>query len=267
MASSPSPYNDDNEDILTSLNEDHVLTIQLNRPKAYNALRTQLLKEVAEVLIKATSDDLVRCVVLTGGPKVFAAGADITEMVDKTPVDVLNDPRAAYWMSIRNFPKPMIGAINGFCLGGGNELAMHCDILIAGRNAQFGQPEINLGIIPGAGGTQRLTQMIGKSKAMKLVLSGQFLSAIEAEQAGLVGEVCEPELTIQKAQNLAKIIALKPPIATRLAKEAVLKASDGLLAEGIQFERKAFALLFATQDKAEGVSAFMEKRKPTFQGR
>lgn len=261
------PYLAGCEDILSSLAQDYVLTIQLNRPKAFNALRTQLLKEVAHVLEKATFDDAVRAVVITGGEKVFAAGADITEMADKTPVDTLNDPRSSYWATIRNFPKPMIGAINGFCLGGGNELAMHCDILIASRTAQFGQPEINLGIIPGAGGTQRLTQMIGKSKAMKLVLTGQFISGIEAEQAGLVAEVCEPELTLDKAQKIAKIIAKKPPIAARLAKESVLKASDGLLAEGIAFERKAFALLFATQDKAEGVSAFMEKRKPTFQGR
>ncbi len=267
MVETASSYLDGCEDILSSLDENHVLTIQINRPKARNALRTQLLKELSDVLAKAGTDEAVRCVVLTGGNKVFAAGADITEMKDKTPVEVLNDPRADYWMAIRSFAKPMIGAVNGFCLGGGNELAMHCDILIAGRNAQFGQPEINLGIIPGAGGTQRLTQMIGKSKAMKLVLSGQFMSAAEAEDCGLVAEICEPEVTIEKAKALAKIIATKPPVAARLAKEAVLKASDGLLAEGIAFERKAFSMLFATEDKQEGVAAFMEKRKPEFQGR
>lgn len=267
MAIKASPYLMDCEDILSSLEEDHVLTLQINRPKARNALRTQLLKELSRVLAKATEDENVRAVVLTGGDKVFAAGADITEMADKTPVDVLVDPRSQYWLAIRNFPKPMIGAVNGFCLGGGNELAMHCDVLIAGTSAQFGQPEINLGIIPGAGGTQRLTQMIGKSKAMKMVLSGQFMSAIEAEQAGLVAEVCEPELTIDKARALAKLIAKKPPVAARLAKEAVLKASDAMLAEGIAFERKAFSILFATEDKKEGVSAFMEKRKPEFKGR
>jgi len=262
-----SPYIAGHKEILTSLSPDRVLTIQLNRPKAYNALCTQLLKEVSETLVQATTDDNLHCVVLTGGLKNFAAGADITEMADKTPVDVLNDSRQLYWGIIRNFSKPMVGAINGFCLGGGCELAMHCDILIAGRTAQFGQPEINLGIIPGAGGTQRLTQMIGKSKAMKLILTGQFMSADEAEKAGLIAEVCEPEQTIEKAQSLAAIIAKKPPIAARLAKESVLKASDGLLQEGLAFERKAFALLFATQDKAEGVDAFMNKRKPTFKGR
>ncbi|WP_206201903.1 enoyl-CoA hydratase-related protein [Terasakiella sp. SH-1] len=267
MAERLPPYLDGCEDVLTSLDDAHVLTIRINRPKARNALRTQLLKELSEVLGKATHDDAVRAVVLTGGDKVFAAGADITEMADKTPVDVMNDPRAAYWLAIRNFPKPMIGAVNGFCLGGGNELAMHCDVLIAGTSAQFGQPEINLGIIPGAGGTQRLTQMIGKSKAMKLVLSGQFMSANEAERAGLVGEVCEPELTIEKATALAKLIASKPPVAARLAKESVLKASDAMLHEGMAFERRSFTTLFATEDKQEGVSAFMEKRKPTFKGR
>ncbi|SCA55502.1 enoyl-CoA hydratase-isomerase [Candidatus Terasakiella magnetica] len=266
MADRLPPYLDGLEDILTSLDDSFVLSIQINRPKARNALRTNLLKELADTLDKATHDDMVRAVVLTGGAKVFAAGADITEMADKTPVDVMNDPRSGYWMAIRNFPKPMIGAVNGFCLGGGNELAMHCDVLLAGTNAQFGQPEINLGIIPGAGGTQRLTQMIGKSKAMRMVLSGQFMSAHEAEKAGLVAEVCEPELTIDKAMALAKTIATKPPVAARLAKESVLKASDAMLAQGIAFERRSFATLFATQDKAEGVSAFMEKRKPTFKG-
>lgn len=266
MVNAHPPYMDGCDDILTSLDDSHVLTITINRPKARNALRTQLLHEIAQTLDKATSDDNVRCVVLTGGDKVFAAGADITEMADKTSVGVLQDPRANHWRTIRDFPKPMIAAVNGFCLGGGNELAMHCDILIAGKNAQFGQPEINLGIIPGAGGTQRLTAMIGKSKAMRLVLSGEFLSAEDAERAGLVSEVCEPELTLEKATALARKIASKAPVAARLAKESVLKASDGLLAEGIAFERKAFALLFATDDKSEGVSAFMEKRKPNFKG-
>jgi len=261
------PYLDGCTDILSELDNKYVLSIRLNRPKARNALRTKLLDELAQTLGKASRDERVRCVVLSGGENVFAAGADITEMIDKTPVDVLNDPRTNYWSTIGAFNKPMIGAVNGFCLGGGNELAMHCDILIAGKNARFGQPEINLGIIPGAGGTQRLTQMIGKPKAMRMILSGQFMSADEAEKAGLVAEVCEPELTYDKACALARVIASKPPVAARLAKESVLKASDVLLHEGLMFERKAFGTLFATDDKAEGVAAFMEKRKPVFKGR
>lgn len=260
------PYLAGLEDILVGQPEDFVLTIRLNRPKARNALRTQLLKELADVLAQASNDDDVRCVLLTGGEKVFAAGADITEMKDKSPVDVINDPRGHYWAAIRDFAKPIVGAVNGFCLGGGNELAMHCDILFAGNTAQFGQPEINLGIIPGAGGTQRLTQMVGKSKAMRMVLSGEFMSATEAEKAGLIAEVCEPELTIDKALTLAKKIAKKPPLAARLAKESVLNAADTLLSDGIKAERKSFATLFASSDKQEGVSAFMEKRKPTFKG-
>lgn len=263
MSYSPSLY----EDIILSLLENGVLLIRLNRPKELNALRTQTLAEIATVLQQAQSDETIKCVVLSGSERVFAAGADISEMATKTPVDVLNDPRLQHWAVIRDFKKPIVAAINGFCLGGGNELAMHCDILIAGSNAQFGQPEINLGIIPGAGGTQRLTGLVGKTKAMKLVLCGEFMSARDALQAGLIAEVCEPELTLERAISLAQKIASKPPIALQLAKESVLKASDGLLKEGIAFERKAFAILFATEDKREGVQAFIEKRKPTFTGR
>ena len=261
------PTAKDLEDIVTEPVEDGVLIIRLNRPKELNALRTRLLGEIASVLAAAQTDDGVRCVVLTGNDRAFAAGADISEMKDKSPVEVLGDPRAEHWAAIRAFKKPMVAAVNGFCLGGGNELAMHCDILIAGRDARFGQPEINLGIIPGAGGTQRLTAMIGKSKAMLMVLSGQFLTAEQACAAGLVAEVCEPELVLERALEIAHAISAKSPLAVQLGKEAVLKASDGLLAEGIAFERKAFALLFATEDKQEGVSAFLEKRRPVFTGK
>jgi enoyl-CoA hydratase len=244
-----------------------VLQITLHRPEARNALRTGMLDEIATVLAAAQSGDHVACAVITGGEKVFAAGADIGEMKDKSPVDVLNDPRLDAWRIIRGFAKPLIGAVNGYCLGGGHELALLCDIVIAGKSARFGQPEVNLGIIPGAGGTQRLTSALGKSKAMKLVLSGTFMRADEAAAAGLVAEVVDDDKSLGRAVELASIIAAKPLLAVRLAKEAVLKACEAPLAAGLDFERKAFALLFATEDRHEGVSAFLEKRPPVFRGK
>lgn len=244
----------------------HVRRITIDRPKARNALRSQTLREIAAALDAAAMDDDVRCVVLTGGDRVFAAGADIGELAAHTATSILTDPRPAHWKAIRAFPKPMIAAINGFCLGGGNELAMHADILIAGDTAVFGQPEINLGIIPGAGGTQRLTQAVGKSEAMRLVLTGAFLDAKSAQAQGLVSEVVIPELTQTRALAVAETIAAKPPLAARLAKEAVLKSFEMGLEQGLHAERRAFCQLFATADKQEGVDAFLEKRKPVFTG-
>lgn len=255
------------DDIILNPLKGGVLIIQINRPNELNALRTKLLGEIAEVLEIVENDTKMKCVVLTGDEKAFAAGADILEMTTKTSVDVLRDPRVNHWQTIRKFKKPLIAAVNGFCLGGGNELAMHCDIIVAGRKAKFGQPEINLGIIPGAGGTQRLTSMLGKSKAMKYILTGDFMSAEEAYEYGLVAELCEPEMTLETALKIAHKIAIKAPIAVELAKEAVLKASDGLLENGFDFERKAFSILFSTNDKKEGVDAFVNKRKPTFEGK
>lgn len=255
------------EDILAAWARPHVLQITLNRPKARNALRTQTLRELAEVLGLATADDAVRCVVLTGGPTVFAAGADITELAAHTATSILTDDRPRLWEAIRRFPKPMVAAINGFSLGGGNELAMHADILIAGDTAQFGQPEVNLGIIPGAGGTQRLTLALGKSNAMLLNLTGGFMDARTALAQGLVSEVVPAPLTIERAVAIAATIAAKPPLAVRMAKEAVLKSFEVGLEQGLHAERRAFCQLFATADKQEGVNAFLEKRKPDFQGR
>ncbi len=254
-------------DIIVSPIQSGVLLITLNRPQARNALRTQLLSELADALDEAASDGAVRAVVLSGGPSVFAAGADIKEMAELDMVGTLTDPRQAFRNRIDRFPKPLLAAVNGFALGGGCELAMQADIIIAGDNARFGQPEINLGIIPGAGGTQRLIRAVGKSLAMKLVLSGEMLDAHAALAAGLVAEITLPELTIERALQLAKIIAAKPPLAVRLAKEALLKAFETSLESGLNLERKAYNLLAATEDRREGIAAFMEKRKPTFTGR
>ena len=225
-----------------------------------------MLEEIAEVLKGAEGDVDIRAIVITGGD-VFAAGADLKEMAGKTAVDGLLDPRAAAWRSIQAFPKPMIAAVNSFALGGGLELAMHADIIIAGQNARLGQPEVNLGIIPGAGGTQRLTQIVGKSLAMKMVLSGELIDAETALRAGLVAEVVEPEGCVERAIELAALIARKPPLAVKLAKEAVLLASDRALAQGLAFERQAFCMLLATEDRAEGTDAFLNRRKPVFKGR
>ena len=257
----------DLQDIIVSDAQKGVLTITLNRPEAYNALRTNLLQEMADTLDAAALNDEVKTVLVTGGEKVFAAGADIKEMASLDAVGVMNDPRPTYWRRINAFPKPMVAAVNGFALGGGCELMMHCDIVIAGDNAQFGQPEINLGIIPGAGGTQRLVRAVGKSMAMQLVLSGEFISAEQGRDFGLVSEVVIPERTLERARQLAEKIATKPPIAVRLAKEAILKSYETTLDSGLNLERKAFTMLAATEDRNEGIAAFMEKRKPNFTGK
>ncbi len=253
--------------ILVATPRPHVLQITLNRPKALNALNGDVIAGIATALNEARDNDDTRCVVITGGDKVFAAGADIKEFPTQTVADMLADRRAAQWDAIRAFPKPMIAAINGYALGGGCELAMHADILIAGETAMFGQPEINLGIIPGAGGTQRLPKVVGKSLAMKMVLAGEFIDAHTALAAGLVAEVTPKELTVERALDLAATIASKAPLAARLGKQAVNKAFDMTLENGLEFERRAFAALFGTEDKAEGVAAFIEKRKPDFKGR
>ncbi|MBN0987898.1 2,3-dehydroadipyl-CoA hydratase PaaF [Amphritea pacifica] len=257
----------DYQDILVTGPDSGVMTITLNRPQARNALCNNLLRELADTLDATIGNDKVRAVVITGGEKVFAAGADIKEMAELDAVGVMNDIRPTYWRRIAQYPKPVIAAVNGFALGGGCELMMHCDIVIAGDNARFGQPEINLGIIPGAGGTQRLLRTVGKSMAMQLVLSGEFINAEQAREFGLVSEVTIPEMSYPRALTLAKTIASKPPIAVRLAKESLLKAYETTLETGLNLERKAFTLLAATEDRNEGIAAFMEKRQPHFQGK
>lgn len=255
-------------DILADTPKPGVRRIALNRPKVLNALRSTLLEELALEIARVRDDAEIRAVVLTGNERAFAAGADIAEMADRTAADVVGmDKRMTCWQVLRAFPKPLIAAVNGFALGGGCELAMCADIIVAGEGARFGQPEINLGLIPGAGGTQRLTRAVGKSRAMKMVLTGEAIDARAALAAGLIAEVVPPELTLDRALELAEAIAAKPPVAVRLAKEAVLKAQETTLEAGLDYERKAFAILFSTEDRREGVQAFLEKRKPSFKGR
>lgn len=240
--------------------------LTLNRPAARNALNTALLDEIATTLEHWDADPTIRAVVITGGDAVFAAGADIKEMADKDAVALLQDARPQHWARIRLISKPLIAAVNGYALGGGCELAMCCDLILASHSAQFGQPEINLGLIPGAGGTQRLTRAVGKPLAMEMVLAGTFISAERARAAGLITDITEPELTLEYSLNLAQQIATKAPLSVQMAKAAVLKACEVDLDNGLQFERQAFVFLGATDDRKEGIAAFLEKRTPTFKG-
>jgi len=244
-----------------------VRLLTLNRPEALNALNTALLEALSEQLDIAETDPETKAVVITGSERAFAAGADINEMASRDVVGMLEDPRVQHWARIDRFVKPLIIAVNGFCLGGGCELAMRGDILIAGTNAQFGQPEINLGIMPGAGGTQRLVRAVGQSLAMQMVLTGEAIGAQRALAAGLITEICQPELTVERAMAIATTIASKGPIAVQLARESVRRAGDMNLADGLRFERHAFTILAATDDRREGLDAFRNKRKPEFHGR
>lgn len=243
-----------------------VQVLTLNRPDALNALNTELLGELSDALDNAEADPDIRAVVLTGSQKAFAAGADVDEMASRDLVGILEDPRVAHWERIGRFSKPIIAAVNGYALGGGCELAMHADIMIAGENVRFGQPEINLGIMPGAGGTQRLVRKVGESLAMHMALTGEPIGANRALQAGLISEICQPELTFERAIQIGHSIARKAPIAVRLTKESVRKANDMNPADGLRFERYAFTVLAGTADRQEGLAAFREKRKPHFTG-
>ena len=253
-------------DILVERNE-RVGIVTLNRPKELNALRTQLIGELADALEEFDRDDAIGCIILTGsGEKAFAAGADIKEMSDKSPIDMLMSDFAS-WQRISRIHKPLIAAVNGFALGGGCELAMRCDMIVASENARFGQPEINIGVIPGAGGTQRLARTLGKYRTMEMVLTGAMVGAREMADHGLVNRVVPAAELLNEALKLAKTVAGQAPIAVRLGKEAVLAAFETSLTEGEDIERKNFFLLFASEDKREGMQAFIEKRKANFQGK
>jgi enoyl-CoA hydratase len=225
------------------------------------------MSELVKGLEELDRDEEVRVIVLTGSGRAFAAGADLAEMSRATPVDLVLGRRFELWDRIRKVSKPIIAAVGGYCLGGGNELAMNCDIIIASEAATFGQPEVNVGIIPGAGGTQRLPRVVGKYKAMEMVLTGRSISAEEAYRVGLVNRVVPAESLMEEAKKLAAEIASKPLISVRSAKEAIQRAQDTTLEVGLEFERKAFYMLFATEDGKEGMKAFLEKRKPNFKGK
>jgi enoyl-CoA hydratase len=247
--------------------EGEVGIITINRPKVLNAINHEVISEIVDALTEFDGNDNVHVMVLTGNQKAFAAGADIGEMSSEGTVSILLKDQFATWDKIRLIKKPIIAAVSGYALGGGCELAMACDMIVASESAQFGQPEINLGIMPGAGGTQRLTRAVGKYKAMEMILTGAMVSANEAKAIGLVNRVAPVELYLETAKSLAQEIAKKSPLAVRLAKDAVLKSFDVPIVEGIEFERKNFYMLFSSQDQKEGMKAFLEKRQPAFSGR
>jgi enoyl-CoA hydratase len=245
-----------------------IAVVQLDRPEVLNALSEELMDELTSSLETLDGEPDIRCIVLTGSEKAFAAGADIKQsFVDATPASMLEQDLTTRWERVRKIRKPIIAAVSGYCLGGGCELAMTCDIIVASETAQFGQPEVNLGIIPGAGGTQRLTRAVGKYRAMDIILTGRRVKADEAKAIGLAAQVYPAATWLEDAKTLARTIAEKPPIAVRLATEAIDLAWNSTLDAGLEFERKAFYLLFSTEDKKEGVDAFVNKRKAVFKGK
>jgi enoyl-CoA hydratase len=244
-----------------------VATITLNRPKALNALSSTLLGELADALEAFDADDGVRCVVLTGSERAFAAGGDIKQMSDSTAADMVKRESPSPWKRISMTRKPIVAAVSGYALGGGCELALACDMIVASESARFGQPEIDLGIIPGAGGTQRLTRAVGKARAMEIILTGRRVEAGEAFEIGMVTKVAPADSYLDEAKELARKVAAKAPLAAQLAKDAVLKAYDGSLDAGLDYERRNFLVLFSTEDKEEGMAAFKEKREANFEGR
>lgn len=253
--------------VSTDVGENGVTTIRIDRPEAKNALNTAIRQQLADSFRSASTDDRIRAIVLTGGETCFVAGADIREFANASPIEMYLRHTEHLWDAIARCPKPIIAAVNGFALGGGCELAMHCDIIVAGETARFGQPEVKLGLMPGAGGTQRLVRAVGKFQAMRLALTGCMVRAPEALSMGMISEVVSDERTLPRAHELAAEIAGLPPVAVTQIKEVMLLGADLPLESALALERKAFQLLFDTQDQTEGANAFFEKRKPDFTGR
>ncbi len=255
------------EALVTVERDEPIAVVLLNRPQQLNALSDELMIELVGALTELDADEAVRCIVVGGSKRAFAAGADIGELAQASAIEMLYARRVERWDTIRKLWTPLVAAVSGFCLGGGNELAMSCDLIVASETAKFGQPETGLGIIPGAGGTQRLARAVGKAKAMDVILSGRFLDAREAERAGLVARVVAREAWLEEAKRVAREIAAKAPVAQRLAKEAVNRAYETTLELGLEHERRLLYLAFASEDAREGLTAFAEKREPEFRGR
>ncbi|HEX2726053.1 MAG TPA: enoyl-CoA hydratase-related protein [Beijerinckiaceae bacterium] len=247
--------------------EGGVALLRIDRPEARNALNGAVREELARHFDDLATDDEIRCVIITGSPTVFAAGADLKAMAAAGAVEMMLRGTHLTWAPVKDFPKPLVAAVNGWALGGGCELAMHADLIIAGEGARFGQPEIKVGIIPGAGGTQRLVRAVGKFKAMRMLLTGEPISAREADAMGLVTEVVPDAEVLDRAIALARAIAALPPIAARKIKEVVAQGADLPLEAALTLERQAFQLMFDTEDQKEGMAAFLEKRPPRFRGR
>jgi enoyl-CoA hydratase/carnithine racemase len=254
------------EPVETSV-DGHVALCRLDRPEARNALSPELMEELASAVEGFDTDPEIRCIVIAGGDEVFAAGADIAALRRRSFAESLRHPAASFWRRLAACRTPLVAAVSGFALGGGCELALLCDLIVASETAEFGQPEVTLGIIPGGGGTQRLARVIGKQRAMELVLTGRRIDAREAERLGFVNEVTGREEWLGRALELAERIARRPPIAVRLAKQAVLTADETTLSAGLETERRLYELAMATEDRIEGMDAFLEKRRPEFKGR
>ena len=255
------------EPVVLAERRDAVGVARLNRPDARNALSAEVMTELGGILEAWDADPEVRCIVVAGGDEYFAAGADIKAMRERSFQEAMVTPTAQFWRRLAAVKTPMIAAVSGYALGGGCELALTCDMIVASEAAEFGQPEILLGIIPGAGGTQRLARVMGKQRAMELVLTGRRIGAAEAQALGIVNQVTARDEWLAKAVELAQVVARRPPIAVKLGKQALLAAEEGPLAAGLAHERRLFELAMATEDRVEGMSAFLEKRKPEFRGR